>query len=105
MFSMPFIKVATRAEVLPGRAKPVTVQGWPIALINVNGTIHAIADSWPHKNLPLSSGPIFGCEIICPWHAARFDVTTGAVLGPPARSGLRTFKVQVNGDDVEVEVA
>jgi len=101
---MPFIKVATRSEVPPGRARPVTVQGWQLALVNVNGTIHAITDVCPHKHLPLSGGLVAGCEIVCPWHAARFDVTTGAVLGPPARSGLRTFKVQVVGDNVEVEV-
>jgi nitrite reductase/ring-hydroxylating ferredoxin subunit len=101
---MPFVKVATLAEVPSGRAKPVSVQGWQIALIRVNDHIHAIADCCPHKQLPLSPGLVAGCEIVCPWHAARFDITTGAVLGPPARSAVRTFQVQVVGDDVEVEV-
>jgi nitrite reductase/ring-hydroxylating ferredoxin subunit len=82
----------------------VSVQGWQIALIRVGDSIHAIADSCPHKHLPLSPGLVAGCEIVCPWHAARFDVTTGAVLGPPARTGIRTFPVQILGDAVEVEV-
>jgi len=42
--------------------------------------------------------------VICPWHAARFDVKTGAVLAPPAPEGVKSYPVRVNGNDVEIEV-
>jgi nitrite reductase/ring-hydroxylating ferredoxin subunit len=101
---MPFVKVATVAEVPPGRGKAVMAQGWPLALFNVNGTIYAIDDACPHKNLPLAGGLVAGTDVICPFHGARFDLCTGAVLSPPARKGVRSYKVQVAGEDVLVEV-
>jgi nitrite reductase/ring-hydroxylating ferredoxin subunit len=101
---MAFVTVATLPEVPPGRGKQVTVQGWTLALFNVNGTIYAIDDTCPHKGAPLSQGPVAGTDVICPWHAARFDLCTGAFLSPPARRGVQTFKVQVSGDEIQVEV-
>jgi nitrite reductase/ring-hydroxylating ferredoxin subunit len=43
-------------------------------------------------------------EIICPWHAARFDLKTGEVLSGPARGPVSTYSVRVQGDDIEVEL-
>ena len=40
----------------------------------------------------------------CPWHLAQFDVTTGAVLGPPAMERVPTYRVVVDGDVIKVEV-
>jgi 3-phenylpropionate/trans-cinnamate dioxygenase ferredoxin subunit len=45
-----------------------------------------------------------GNVVICPWHGAKFDITTGAVLGPPARAGVAGLRTRVNGSDVEVEL-
>jgi 3-phenylpropionate/trans-cinnamate dioxygenase ferredoxin subunit len=45
-----------------------------------------------------------GEQVICPWHGARFEVKTGAVVGPPAQESVKSFPVRVNGDDLEVEL-
>jgi nitrite reductase/ring-hydroxylating ferredoxin subunit len=100
---MAFSKVATVQEVPPGRGKAVTVGGRPVALFNVNGTYFAIDDTCPHRGGPLSEGDLEGQEVTCPWHGARFDVTSGAFLCPPARSNVGAYKVQVVGDDIQVE--
>jgi hypothetical protein len=39
-----------------------------------------------------------------PLEGARFDIKTGAVLGPPARREVRSYPVRVAGADVEIEV-
>src|SRR5262249_9750064 len=101
---MPFVTVASLPDIPPGRARAVTVQGWTIALFNVNGTIHAIDDACPHAGAPLSEGPVPGTDVVCPWHAAGFDLCTGAYLSPPARRGVRSFKVQVVGDKIQVDM-
>lgn len=101
---MAFTTVAQLAEVPLGRGKQVTVNGHKIALFNVGGTIHAIDDACPHRGASLAEGQMAGPEVVCPWHMARFDVTTGAHLSPPARSDVACFKVQVVGDEVQVEV-
>jgi nitrite reductase/ring-hydroxylating ferredoxin subunit len=100
---MPFTKVATTQEMPAGTARQVTVNGRTVALFNLNGTYHAIDDTCPHRGGPLSEGEVEGNEVTCPWHGARFDVTTGAHLCPPAQSGVAAYKVQVVGDEVQVE--
>jgi nitrite reductase/ring-hydroxylating ferredoxin subunit len=99
-----FVKVATTEDVAPGRAKMVAAGGRQIALFNVDGAFHAIDGICPHRGAPLSDGEIAGNNVTCPWHGATFDVTTGAVLCPPASKGVARYNVRVAGNDVEVEV-
>jgi len=101
---MPFTKVATTQEVPAGTAKQVTVNGRAVALFNLNGTYYAIDDTCPHRGAPLWEGEVEGNELTCPWHGARFDVTTGSHLCPPARSGVAAYKVQGVGHADQEEV-
>jgi nitrite reductase/ring-hydroxylating ferredoxin subunit len=45
-----------------------------------------------------------GAEVTCPWHRAKFDLRTGAVLGPPAQKGVKNYPVKVTGSDIEIEL-
>jgi nitrite reductase/ring-hydroxylating ferredoxin subunit len=99
-----FVKVATTGELAPGQAKRVEAQGKRIALFNRDGAYHAIEDTCPHRGGPLSEGQVEGNVVICPWHGAKFNITTGDVLGPPARAGVASFRIRVSGSDVEVEL-
>jgi nitrite reductase/ring-hydroxylating ferredoxin subunit len=101
---MAFIKVAATQEVPPGQSKQVKVSGKVLGLFNVNGTYYAIEDTCPHRGAPLSEGELTGTQVVCPWHAARFDLPTGANLSPPASRGVQSFKVQVVGDEVQVDL-
>ena len=101
---MAFTKVAMVQEVPAGKAKQVSLNGRTLALFNVNGAFHAIDDTCTHRGGPLSEGDLQGNEVTCPWHGARFDVTTGAHLGPPAPKDVAAYKVQVVGNEVQVEV-
>ena len=64
---------------------------------------YALSDTCTHRGGPLSEGTVEGAEVACPWHGARFDVKTGAVLGPPAAREVRSYPVRVTGTDVEIE--
>ena len=99
-----FVKVATTGELAPGQAKRVEAQGKRIALFNRDGAYHAIEDTCPHRGGPLSEGQVEGNVVICPWHGAKFNITTGDVLGPPARAGVASFRIRVSGSDVQVEL-
>ncbi len=96
--------VGNTQELGPGESKAVTVEGKRIALFNVEGTYHAIDDACPHRGGPLSEGEIEGSVVICPWHTARFDVTTGQVLSPPASRGVACYKVAVEGSQIRLEL-
>lgn len=101
---MPFQRIASVTDVPPGKAKPVPVSGKTIGLFNIGGTYHAIDDLCPHRGASLSEGEVQGMEVICPWHGAGFDLTTGAHLCPPANCGVKVYRVQVVGEEVQVEV-
>jgi nitrite reductase/ring-hydroxylating ferredoxin subunit len=99
-----FVKVAKTDEVPPGQARLVEVGGKEIALFNVAGSFHAIDNNCTHVGGPLCEGELSGTEVICPWHGAAFDVTTGQVLGPPAGESVSRYNVRVEGSNIEVEV-
>jgi nitrite reductase/ring-hydroxylating ferredoxin subunit len=101
---MSLTKVANVQEVPPGTGKQVTVNGRAIAVFNVDGTFHAIDDTCTHRGASLSEGEVDGPDVICPWHGARFDLTTGAVKGPPAPRGVQAYKVQVVGDEIQLDI-
>lgn len=99
------VKVAQADELSPGSGKVVDADGCSIALFNVEGAFHAIENMCTHRGGPLGKGELNGDSVTCPWHGAKFNVKTGAVTGPPAGTGVRSFVVKVEGNDVLVELA
>ena len=95
-------KVATNGEVKEGEAKMVRIGKTQISLCRVNGTIYAIDDICTHEWACMSDGFVEGEEIECPIHMARFHIPTGKVLSEPATEDLKTYKVEVKGEDVYV---
>jgi 3-phenylpropionate/trans-cinnamate dioxygenase ferredoxin subunit len=97
-----FFKVATRAELPPGRKKLIEINGRAIALFNVDGAFYAIDDVCTHDGGPLAEGELIGCEIECPRHGARFDVRTGRPLCMPAIEPVAVHSVELRGEDIHV---
>jgi nitrite reductase/ring-hydroxylating ferredoxin subunit len=99
-----FMKVATTDELEDQQARLVEVEGQKIALFRVGEAFHALSDTCTHRGGPLSEGTVEGAEVTCPWHGARFDIKTGAVMGPRAGREVRSYPVRVTGADIEIEV-
>jgi len=89
-----WIRVGTRSELLPGEFKVVWDGDTPIAVYNIDGALYAIEDTCTHDGGDLAGGEVFGFEVECPRHGARFDVRTGAVTRPPAYEPIASFPVQ-----------
>jgi 3-phenylpropionate/trans-cinnamate dioxygenase ferredoxin component len=96
--------VAHKSAIAPGGMCKVMVDGVPVLLCNVGGTLYAVEDVCTHDGNPLDGGELDGPRIMCPRHGAWFDVTTGQALTLPAVSALPTFPVTVDGDEVRVNV-
>jgi nitrite reductase/ring-hydroxylating ferredoxin subunit len=100
-----FQSIAKASEVAPGQVKQVELaNGTQICLANVDGTLYAIGGECTHTGGPLGEGELEGTIVTCPWHGSRFDVTSGAVVSPPARNAEPTYEVRIEGDDVQVAV-
>ena len=78
------VRVAESGEMNPGEGRVVEVEGRSIALFNVEGRYYAIDNGCPHRGGPLGEGDLDGAVVACPWHAWRWDVTTGANTNNPA---------------------
>jgi 3-phenylpropionate/trans-cinnamate dioxygenase ferredoxin subunit len=99
-----YSKVATVAQIAPGRMHVFRVEGVRIALANLGGRICAIEDICTHDDGPLGEGELRDHVIECPRHGATFDVRTGAVLSMPAVTPVRSFETRVEGGDVYVKI-
>jgi 3-phenylpropionate/trans-cinnamate dioxygenase ferredoxin subunit len=99
-----FVKAAGKEEIPSGQGKTVEVGGHNVAVFNVDETFYAISGSCTHQGAPLSGGPVTANVVTCPWHGARFDITTGRALSPPASGGVTCYKVRITDDDIEIEV-
>lgn len=97
-------EVGRTADVPPGKARLVQVDGKKIALFNVGGRFYALDDTCTHRGGPLSQGAVDAQSVTCPWHGSKFDLTTGKVLAPPATRPVTAYRVVVEGDRVKVEV-
>ncbi|MCS6287303.1 MAG: non-heme iron oxygenase ferredoxin subunit [Nitrospira sp.] len=96
-----FVRVASTADVKPGQAVVVEVNGKTLAVFNVDGAFHAIDNTCVHRGGPLGEGDIHGKVVACPWHGWQFDVTTGECVKNPAAK-VEVYQVKVEGNDITV---
>jgi 3-phenylpropionate/trans-cinnamate dioxygenase ferredoxin subunit len=92
------------SAIPPGALAVVEITGKRIALANVDGVFYAFDDECTHEQCSLAEGGLEGAKVICPCHGAEFDVRTGEVLAPPAKTPLRIYPVRVANDAVEIDV-
>src|SRR2546425_513949 len=97
-----YTPVATLADVPPGSGRRVYAGGDAVALFNVNGSVHAIANRCSHARASLSEGTVDAarCAVTCPWHEGVFSLETGRVLGGPPVHPVAAFQVKLDGDTI-----
>lgn len=97
-------RVADVQDIPQGEGRVVEVAGRALAVFNVDGQFYALDNACTHRGGPLGEGELDGAVVTCPWHAWRWDVTTGANVNNP---GLRvpSLPVTVRGGVVLVNLA
>ncbi|MEM1243489.1 MAG: non-heme iron oxygenase ferredoxin subunit [Pseudomonadota bacterium] len=80
----------------------IPLEDTTLLVVNLPQGVFAIEDICTHDGGTLSDGDLEGCEMICPRHGARFDVTSGQVTAPPAYESVKTFPVQIENGMVQV---
>ena len=86
-----WVDVAGVEAFPPGEHRLVDVDDVPVAVFNLEGEYFAIEDVCTHDYGQLTGGCIEGDEIVCPRHAARFNIRTGEALTPPAYEAVPPF--------------
>ena len=92
-------------EAIPlGQGRTYVVDGRAIAVFRQrDGQLFATQNACPHRGGPLADGIIGAGKVICPLHARKFDLTTGAsVEGDYA---VQTYPVRIEGGEIILTLA
>lgn len=95
--------VARVAEISEGKGKVVEVGKRKILIMNVEGEISALDSFCAYRGAPLVEGPVIEGTLLCPWHGATFDVTTGTCSNAPEES-VRVYPVTVRNGQIWIDL-
>jgi nitrite reductase/ring-hydroxylating ferredoxin subunit len=98
------VPLAHTSDLHDGEMKEVCVGDTKILLARVGDKFHATSATCPHYGAPLVEGALCGTRVVCPWHHACFDVTTGNLEEPPALDSLPRYEVRVEDGRVLARV-
>ncbi|MEH1890266.1 MAG: FAD-dependent oxidoreductase [Nostoc sp.] len=96
--------VANINDLNDGEMRQVAVGETEILLTRLDGKFHAVGAHCSHYKAPLADGVLSGHHVVCPWHNAYFDVTSGDQLEPPGLDSLACYQVRIEGENVIVSV-
>ena len=92
------------ADLPAGALLTVQLEGLPDLLVcQVDGKFHVVESTCSHGAVPLTEGRLLGCEIECPLHAGRFDLTTGEATRRPAKKPIQVFKCMVEDGELYLQ--
>ncbi len=95
-----------KGELPPGQVRKQMVGGCELAVYNIDGTYYATQDGCTHATASLSEGEIVDGDLIaCPVHDGTFHIPSGQPMSWPCEVALRTYKVELQGDDVLVNLS
>jgi nitrite reductase/ring-hydroxylating ferredoxin subunit len=75
---------SNRSPLAPGARLLVETVSGPIAIFEVDGTVHAIEDGCLRCGSSLSTGMLAGAVVTCRTCGWQYDVASGCLVGLPA---------------------
>ena len=102
---MPKVVVGKTEDIPQGKMAHVTAGGKEILVANISGEYYATGDICNHAGAELHEGELNGQELTCPWHGAKWDLTSGSLVWFPQKlKPLSVYKVTVENGTVYVEL-
>ena len=81
-----WVKIGEIGDVPPGAGRAFAIEGYSIAVFNVDGKLYAIDDSCPHQGSSLAMGRLEGYVVTCRSHGMKVNVSAGQGSGMDVRS-------------------
>ena len=96
----------TPCESIPLReGRAVTLGGRQIAIFNLGDRFLATDNQCPHRGGPLCDGIVAGESVVCPLHAWKVRLDTGAVERPSAPDKcVATYATRIDDGIVMIEL-
>jgi nitrite reductase (NADH) small subunit len=98
------VEVCKLDDLPVGLGRPFRIGDKLVAVFRTrSGRVFAVDGVCPHKGGPLADGMLAGEQVVCPYHAFRYDAHTGECDQPGACS-IVTHPVEVAGGRVRVSL-
>ena len=82
-------------QIPHGEGRVFPVNGVDIAVFHTRaGQVYAVQAECPHRQGPLADGLLGGTILMCPFHARKFDLTTG--IGLQGDCNVQTYPVRMD---------
>ena len=102
---MARVVVGKTSDIEEGKLVHITASGKELVVTKLDGNYYAIDNICTHAGAELHEGELNGKELICPWHRAKWDITTGNLIWFPQKlQQLGNYKVTIENDTMYVEV-
>lgn len=89
------------ARIPLGEGRNFQIGGTEIAVFHTRQGVFATQAECPHRHGPLADGLVGGTQVTCPFHAWKFDLTTGEPL--MGQCALQTYPVRLtDSGDIEL---
>ncbi|QQN75282.1 non-heme iron oxygenase ferredoxin subunit [Croceicoccus sp. YJ47] len=103
---MGFVKACNLDDLEEDEILLVEIEGHEkMAFYIVDGEVFATSDTCTHGEASLSEdGYIDEGVVVCSWHDGAFDIRSGEACRHPCFEPIKTYKTEIRGDEVFVEV-
>ena len=82
------------SQIPLGEGRNFVVDGTASTVFHTRKGVYASQAECPHRQGPLADGLIGGATVICPFHAWKFDLTTGEAL--MGQCGIQMYSVRLS---------
>ena len=100
-----WVRVAPCASIPLREGRAVTLGSRQIAIFNLGDRFLATDNQCPHRGGPLCDGIVAGDSVVCPLHAWKVRLDTGAVERPALQAKcVATYPTRVDAGIIMVEL-
>lgn len=101
---MSWIRIATCDSIPPREGRAAVIGEKQIAVFNLGERFLAVDNLCPHQSGPLCDGIVAGDAVVCPLHAWKVNLETGAVARPAEQDrSVRTYATRVEDGVVSID--
>jgi nitrite reductase (NADH) small subunit len=105
MSSARWMRVTDRRNIPPREGRAALVGDREIAIFNLGDRFLATDNECPHEGGPLCDGIVSGDSVVCPLHAWKVRLDTGAVERPATGAAcVTTYATRVEQGIVMLEL-
>lgn len=99
-----WIRVAPCDAVPPREGRAAMIGSREIAIFNLGDRFVAVDNRCPHQSGPLCDGIVASDAVVCPLHAWKVNLETGAVAHPANHNDcVRTYATRVDDGVIAIE--